>query len=45
MLLNKLQITSLTDGTTGGTTDIQKTVLLNSIVIICNTLRYKLCFP
>ncbi len=41
MLLNKLQITSLTDGTTGGTTDIQKTVLLNSLVIICNTLCYK----
>lgn len=44
MLLNKLQIISLTDGTTGGTTDIQKTVLLNSFVIICNTLCYKFCF-
>ncbi len=37
MLLNKLQITSLKDGTIGGTTDMQKTVLLNSLATRCNS--------
>lgn len=35
MLLNKLQIISLTDGTTGGTTDIQKN---GTAQFFCNNL-------